>query len=161
VVEAAQSAPFFHNNVVSTLEGVVAFYSGPEFNNPNNLSRPGPLRFNFDETQGKQIANFMRAINTLQNIDVATRELREILANRRDPQREQNTRLQTAIGDTQNGIRVLTEGNIYSDAVTTLTEARDLISQAQQTGDTGLRRSLVQQAITKLGEARDIVATTS
>src|SRR5438874_4819126 len=155
VVEAAQSAPFFHNNVVSTLEGVVAFYSGPEFNNP----RPGPLRFNFNETQRNEIANFMRAINTLQNVDVATRELREILANRRDPQREQNTRLQTALGDTQNGIRVLNEGNIYSDAVTTLTEARDLISQAQQTGDTGLRRSLVQQAITKLGDARALVAT--
>src|SRR5438874_3388277 len=155
VVEAAQSAPFFHNNVVSTLEGVVAFYSGPEFNNP----RPGPLRFNFNEAQRNEIANFMRAINTLQNIDVATRELREILANRRDPQREQNTRLQTALGDTQNGIRVLNEGNIYSDAVTTLTEARDLISQAQQTGDTGLRRSLVQQAITKLGDARALVAT--
>jgi len=155
VVEAAQSAPFFHNNVVSTLEGVVAFYSGPEFNNP----RPGPLRFNFNETQRNEIANFMRAINTLQNVDVATRELREILANRRDPQREQNTRLQTAMGDTQNGIRVLTEGGIYSDAVTTLTEARDLISQAQQSGDAGLRRSLIQQAITKLGEARGLVAT--
>ena len=93
VVEAAQSAPFFHNNVVSTLEGVVAFYSGPEFNNP----RPGPLRFNFNETQRNEIANFMRAINTLQNIDVATRELREILANRRDPQREQNTRLHSGL----------------------------------------------------------------
>src|SRR5438067_4652612 len=99
VVEAAQSAPFFHNNVVSTREGVVAFYSGPQFNNP----RPGPLRFNFDETQRKQIANFMRAINTLQNIDVATRELREILANRRDPQREQNTRLQTAMETRRTG----------------------------------------------------------
>src|SRR5947208_555423 len=155
VVEAAQSAPFFHNNLVSTLEEAVDFYSGPEFNNP----RPFFLRFNFNETQRKEIANFMRAINTLQNVDVATRELREILANRRDPQREQNTRLQTAMGDTQNGIRVLTEGGIYSDAVTTLTEARDLISQAQQSGDAGLRRSLIQQAITKLGEARDLVAT--
>src|SRR5438105_4952268 len=157
VVEAAQSAPFFHNNVVSTLEGVVAFYSGPEFNNP----RLGPLRFNFNETQRNEIANFMRAINTLQNIDVATRELREILANRRDPQQEQDRRLQTALGDTKNGIRVLNEGGIYPDAVTRLTEARDLISQAQQTGDAGQRRSLVQQATTTLGEARAIVATTS
>ena len=63
------------------------------------------------------------------------------------------------MGDTQNGIRVLTEGAIYPDAVTRLTEARDLISQAQQAGDAGQRRSLVQQAITKLGEARDRVAT--
>jgi mono/diheme cytochrome c family protein len=154
VVEAAQSAPFFHNNVVTTLEGTVAFYSGPEFNNP----RPGPLRFNFDETQRNEIANFMRAINTLQNVDVGTRELREILANRRDPRREQDRRLQSALVDTQNGIRVLTEGGIYPNAVTTLTDARDLILRAQKTGG-GQRRSLVQEAITKLGEARALVAT--
>ena len=155
VVEAADSAPFFHNNVVSTLEEAVAFYSGPEFNGP----RLPVLRFNFNETQQKQIANFLRAINTLQNIDVATRELREILANRRDPRREQDTRLETALGDTQDGINVLTEGGIFPDAVTRLTEARNLISQAQQTGDAGQRRSLVQQAITTLGEARALVAT--
>jgi hypothetical protein len=157
VVEAAQSAPFFHNNVVTTLEGVVAFYSGPEFNNP----RPGALRFNFDDTQRKEIANFMRAINTLQNIDVATRELREILANRRDPQREQATRLQTAFKDTQTGIDVLNEGGIYPDAVTTLTQARDLISEAQQSGDSAQRRALIQQAITTLREARGDVASES
>lgn len=155
VVEAAESAPFFHNNVVSTLEGVVAFYSGPEF---NNLQR-APFGFNFNETQRGQIANFMRAINTLQNIDVATRELREILANRRDPRREQDTRLQTAFEDTQDGIDVLNEGGIFPAAVTRLTEARDLISQAQQSGDAAQRRSLFQQAITKLGQARALVAT--
>ena len=31
VVEAADTAPFFHNNVVTTLEDAVAFYSGAEF----------------------------------------------------------------------------------------------------------------------------------
>ena len=34
VVEAADTAPFFHNNVVDTLEEVVAFYAGPEFSAP-------------------------------------------------------------------------------------------------------------------------------
>src|SRR5205823_1689381 len=102
--------------VVTTLEGVVAFYNGPEFNNTTRA-----LRFNFNPTQSQQIVDFMRGINTLQNIDVATRELREILANRRDPRREQDTRLQTAFGDTQDGINVLTQGGIYPDAVTRLT----------------------------------------
>jgi cytochrome c peroxidase len=155
VVEAADTAPFFHNNVETTLEGVLDFYTGPEFNNP----RPIALQFTFDQEQRTQIVQFMRAINTLQNIDVATRELREILANRRDPRREQDTRLQTAFGDTTDGINVLTEGGIFPDAVTRLTEARNLISQAQQTGDARQRRSLVQQAITTLGEARALVAT--
>jgi hypothetical protein len=156
VVEAADTPPFFHNNVVSTLEGVVAFYSGPEF---NNATRPPAAQFNFTQTQIAQIADFMRAINTLQNIDVAARELREILANRRDPRPEQDTRLQTAFEDTDDGIRVLDEGGIFPAAVTRLTEARNLIAQAQQTGNATQRRSLVQQAIGKLGQARAIVAT--
>ena len=59
VVEAADTAPFFHNNVVNTLEEVVAFYAGPEF----NAVRPPAGRFDFTRVQIKQIADFMRAIN--------------------------------------------------------------------------------------------------
>lgn len=131
------------------------FYSGPEFNNP----RAPAARFNFTQTQRDQIADFMRAINTLQNVDVAQRELQEILANRSDPAKEQETRLQTAFDETQDGIDVLTEGGIFPSAVTHLTEARNLIAQAQ--GDAGNRRTLVQQAVTKLGQARNIVAAVS
>ena len=71
-VEAADTAPFFHNNVVSTLEGVVAFYTGPEFNGP----RAPAARFAFTPTQVGEISNFMRAINVLQNVNSASRELR-------------------------------------------------------------------------------------
>jgi cytochrome c peroxidase len=156
VVEAADTAPFFHNNVVSTLEGVVEFYSGPEFNNPN---RPGTLRFNFDTTQVNQIADFMRALNTLDNIDNARRALEALLARKSDPAGEQETRLQTAFDETEDAINVLTEGGIFPSAVTRLIEARNLISQAQS--NPGNRRALAAQAITKLGQARNLVATTS
>jgi hypothetical protein len=86
VVEAADTPPFFHNNVVTTLEGAVVFYTGPEFNNP----RPPSARFSFTAAQVDQIADFMRAVNTLQNIDVARRELQEILANAGNPQPEKS-----------------------------------------------------------------------
>jgi hypothetical protein len=148
VVEAADTPPFFHNNVVETLDGVMDFYTGPEFNNP----RPANLQFTFNETQQTQIVKFMRALNTLQNIDVAKRELQEILNNRHDPQSEQLTRLQTAFEDTDDGINVLQEGNIFPTAKTRLTEARNLISLAQS--DPGQRRTRVQEAIVKLGQAR-------
>lgn len=65
VVEAADTAPFFHNNVVSTLEDVVNFYDGPEFNGP----RQPAARFSFNQTQIDQIVDFMRGVNTLQNIN--------------------------------------------------------------------------------------------
>jgi hypothetical protein len=156
VVEAADTAPFFHNNVVTTLEGVVAFYSGPQFNNPQ---RPASARFSFDATQIGHIADFMRGVNTLQNISVARRELAEILANRNDPLGEQNTRLQTAFEDTQDAIDVLNEGGLFPSAVTRLTSARNLIANAQFTTDPSQRRSLIQQAIAKLDAARNAVAT--
>ena len=44
VVEAADTAPFFHNNLSTTLEDAVDFYSGPEFNAP----RAAAARFNFN-----------------------------------------------------------------------------------------------------------------
>jgi len=154
-VEAADTPPFFHNNVVTTLAGVVAFYSGSEFNTP----RAPAARFNFNQTQIDQIAGFMRGINTLQNIDVARRELQEILALTGNPQKEIQTRLQTALDDTQDAIEVLTAGGIFPSAVTTLTSARELIEQAQQTNDGSTRRTLIQPAIAKLNESRTAVAT--
>jgi cytochrome c peroxidase len=155
VVEAADTAPFFHNNVEVTLENAVRFYIGPEFNNP----RAPAARFSFNDTQIDQISDFLRGINTLQNIDVARRELQEILANNSNPRREQDTRLQTAFEETQNSIDVLNEGGIFPSAVTHLTAARNLIAQAQLNNDANQRRTLVQQAITKLGEAKNAVAT--
>ena len=156
VVEAADTAPFFHNNVVTTLEGVVEFYSGPEFNGPRAVT----ARFNFNQTQRDQLADFLRALNVLQNIDIARRELQEIFANGKgNPRRETDTRLQTAFEETDDSIDVLNEGVIFATAVDQLSAARNLISQAQHSNDTSQRRSLAQQAITKLGIARNTVAS--
>jgi mono/diheme cytochrome c family protein len=156
VVEAADTAPFFHNNLVDTLEDVLLFYVGPEFNNQN---RPITAQFDFDQTQQNQIADFLRGINGLQNIDVATRELQEILSNTSDPKKEQDTRLLTALEDTQDSIDVLTPEGLFPTAVTRLNEARNLISQTINSGDPGQRRTLIQQVITKLGQARAAIAT--
>jgi cytochrome c peroxidase len=160
VVEAADTAPFFHNNLKSTLEGVLDFYNSDDFNNPRALT----AQFDFDQTQREQIADFMRGLNTLQNIDVAQRELQEILDNNSDPQQEQATRLQTAFEETDDAIKVLTDptnpgGNLFTEAKDRLVEARNLISQAQVTGNSGQKRALIQQAITKLEAARPLVAT--
>jgi cytochrome c peroxidase len=154
VVEAADTAPFFHNNVETTLEAAVAFYSGTEFNSP----RLPPAQFNFTQEQNEQIADFLRGVNTLQSIDVAKRELSEILAIRSNPRREQDTRLQTALNETGDAIDVLNEGDIFPSAVTHLTAARNLILQAQASNDAAQRRALIQQAIAKLNQARGAVA---
>jgi hypothetical protein len=151
VVEAADTPPFFHNNVVQTLEDVVRFYGGPVFN------RTAAAPFSFNETQVTQVANFMRAINTLQNIDVASRELGEILAIQGNPRGEQNTRLQTALSDTQDAIKVLNQGGIFPAGVAQLNSARGDILQAAR--NPGARRGLIKQAVRGLEGARAAVAT--
>jgi cytochrome c peroxidase len=151
VVEAADTAPFFHNNVAATLEDVLEFYTGPSFNNP----RPPAGRFAFTPSQKTDLLNFVRAINTLQNIDVAKRELEEILALTGDPQNEIASRLVTAHSDTRNAIVVLGEGGIFPAAAADLTAARQFISNAQQTIDPAARRQLILQALAELGEATD------
>ena len=149
VVEAADTAPFFHNNVEVTLKDAVAFYSGAEFN-----AGAGTAGFNFTDAQNEQIADFLRGINTLQNIDVAVRELQEILANNNNPRNEQDKRLQTAFEETQDAIDVLTGQDIFQLALPDLNTARARISQALLNTNPSQRRQLVQQAINSLNAAR-------
>jgi cytochrome c peroxidase len=154
LVEAADTAPFFHNNVESTLENAVRFYTGPEFNSP----RAPAARFSFNNVQIDQISDFLRGLNTIQNIEMARQELAEIVSNRRDPRLEQDRRLQTAFDETQDAIDVLTQGDLYPAARNNLIAARNFISQAQTT-EPSQRRSLIQQAIAQLDAAKNAVAT--
>ena len=157
MVEAADTAPFFHNNVVQTLKDAVAFYSGAEF-----LALPPAVpKFDFTDDENELIADFLRGINTLQNIDVAKRELQEILDNKNDPLGEQDKRLQTAFEETQDAIDVLTGQDIFQLALPDLNTARARISQAQLNTNPTQRRALVQQAISSLCAARDLVGTGS
>jgi cytochrome c peroxidase len=154
VVEAADTAPFFHNNIAGTLEDVVAFYMSPEFNGP----RLPAAQFNFNATQIAQLTDFMRALNTLQNIQVARRELQEILSLNGNPQNEIQTRLQTAGFDTDDAIAVLNQGAIYPAVVVGLTAARSNITLAQQTNNPALRNTRIQTAITQLSQANTAIA---
>jgi cytochrome c peroxidase len=153
-VEAADTPPFFHNNIASTLEGVIAFYTGPQFNNP----RAPAARFAFTPLQVTQVTNFMRALNTLQNIDLAARELDEVTQTSGNPEQEMQNRLQAAFNDTRDAINVLNQKALYPTAVNQLTSARNLISQAQQPNGGNTRRILAGQAISQLNLARATVA---
>jgi hypothetical protein len=104
-------------SVAETMEGVIDFYSGPEFNGP----RASTAQFNFDQTERDQRADFLRALNTLQNVDIARRELKEIVDNRKgNPRREADRRIQTAFDEIDDPIDVLNEGGIFGPAVTHL-----------------------------------------
>jgi cytochrome c peroxidase len=157
VVEAADTGPFFHNNVVNTLEEVVEFYAGPAFNGP---AVPPSARFELTRTQVEQIADFMRALNVLNDIDIARRELTEIMAVRRDLPSEQDARLRTAYEETGDSLTVLKEGGVFPTAVTHLAAARNLVAQAQRS-DAIQRRVLIPLAVARLVQAKNAIATTT
>jgi cytochrome c peroxidase len=154
VVEAADTPPFFHNNVVNTLEEVVAFYAGPQFNAP----RPPAARFSFTQAQITDIANFMRGLNTLQNIDVARRALQEVLALTGNPQPQVQSRLESARLDCGDAIRVLGETSLFPAASAQIAAARQLIVQAQGTNNPNSRNTVIDQAIDALDAAEALVA---
>jgi cytochrome c peroxidase len=160
VVEAADTPPFFHNNLVNTLEELVQFYGGPTFNTlPNGQPRALGAQFSFNPTEVSQLANFMRALNTLQNINIAARELDEVTQINGNPEKEMQTRLQTAFNDTRDAINVLNQGSLFPTAVNQLIGARNLIAQAQQPNLAGsTRKFLAGQAIDQLNLARATVA---
>jgi len=64
VIEAADTLPAFHNNTANTLEETILFYQSPEFAE----SRRGN-RIDLDDRQVHQVAQFMRVINAIDNLE--------------------------------------------------------------------------------------------
>jgi mono/diheme cytochrome c family protein len=123
VVEAADTAPFFHNNAVSTLEAAVAFYDGESF----NASPAGQLILqatgapvNLDATEIQAIAAFLRAINALENIRAARAYLADAGADRARAARWRAA-AREEIADAE---MVLAQAHLHPEAVAALAAAR-------------------------------------
>ncbi len=126
LVEAADTAPFFHNNSVATLEGAVAFYNGDAFNNSpaGQLlagATGGPI--NLDATQVEAVSAFLRVINALENIRSATELLEAIRDNRRLVGRLSKEQPTVAIAEIEDAIEVLEAGALHPVASAALREA--------------------------------------
>ncbi|HUP43313.1 MAG TPA: hypothetical protein VM599_08895 [Thermoanaerobaculia bacterium] len=68
LVEAADTPPFFHNNVIETLEGAVAFYSS-QFFNQSPAAAAGTI--NLTATESDQVAAFLRVVNAAFNLAIS------------------------------------------------------------------------------------------
>jgi cytochrome c peroxidase len=121
VIEAADTAPFFHNNSVATLEGAVAFYTSDIFNNsPNGAGNA----FVLDQAQINAIGALLRVLNALENIRSSNAYAeRSIDPAELAPVDELG---ELAIAETTDAIEVLTKGpiSLHPDAVALLREAR-------------------------------------
>ena len=121
LVEAADTAPFFHNNSATTLEAAVGFYAGPAFNNSPAGAflkgiDPNKKGIELDATQVQAISAFLRVLNALENIRQSSTLLDETLM-RPPPRRETPAELLARVRQLLEGaLRVLTQGGHHGPA---------------------------------------------
>lgn len=162
LVEAADTPPFFHNNVIDNLEDAIAFFNSPEFLAQNGGNIP------FNSTQIDQVADFLRVINAIDNIEnaVLRQSDRYLFALDQTPipddvlERIANI----MIADTQDAIEVLEEGGLHNtgglpfNAVSQLEQAILRFQQAMNTNASAVaRENHILQAQINLNNALDLM----
>jgi cytochrome c peroxidase len=106
LLDAADTAPFFHNSAVATIEDAVNFYRSNQFvSSPgNNFARPS-----LSDQDVKDVAAFLRTANALGNVAEVRKRCQYVQNNRSTGN---TTIINLAIKDTQDAINVLTTPNL-------------------------------------------------
>jgi cytochrome c peroxidase len=122
LIEAADTAPFFHNNSAATLEDSIRFYTTPTFANSPSGSRGV---FVLNNAAIADIAAFLRALNARENAHSA---FVAVVDARRE--RDNSELLQAVAADIQDGIEVLDASKLAPDAVAAFQDAAGLVADA-------------------------------
>jgi hypothetical protein len=154
LVEAADTGPFFHNNLVDTIEDAVRFYTTSAFSaSPNGVGFIGAITLSNQEIA--DIGAFLRSINALENIrsslDRADR------ANGASNFGQAKKLLVLATADAGDAIKVLQGAGLYSSAVADLEDAKEKLVEASKTKNKAERDVLILQATHLLGHAREAI----
>ena len=163
LIEAADTAPYFHNNAVSTLEESIASYNSDAFNtSPGALtSKLADRRVKLDSTQVVAVASFLRAVNALENLRLSDRLDNQAMAVR--AKGKATARELANLGHEENldAIEVLKEGKLgaYWRVVLKLEDAAALQVRAQKAESRAGRNRLLQRALAAKHEARAMIAT--
>lgn len=145
VIEAADTAPFFHNNSRATIEDAVAFYTTAEFRNAPN----GDI-IDLTQTQIDDIGAFLRVLNAAENI----RQVRKRVEYVRNNRSAGNTAILTiAIADTQDALDVLSAKNLNQAARNNLSTVKLTLETARSNADAD-RPPHLDSAITWLNLAK-------
>jgi mono/diheme cytochrome c family protein len=144
LLEAADTAPLFHNNAVADIEAAVAFYTSQTF-------RSSPIgRFffvNLNTTEQADLASFLRVLNAAENV----RQTRKRVQYVRDHRSNGNSDLlKVAIADTQDAIDVLSQKSLNAAAVNELQDVKLTLSIALANSD-GSRVPYLDHALVYLG----------
>lgn len=127
LVEAADTAPFFHNHTERDLEASVAFYGSLAFRDPISIGGPGAptpvdISDNPDDPEVLAISAFLRVLNALENI----RSSISVAERGRTMLRAEDARelAGLALADTIDGMEVLSEGALARSRETGILSAR-------------------------------------
>ena len=128
LVEAADTAPFFHNHTVPDLESAVAFYGTPAFqNSPFSIGGPNGVIFvnisaDPKDPEVQAIAAFLRVLNALENI----RSALSLAARGRGMARDDDARdlASLAVAEATDASKVLTAGALASSTESGIVSAR-------------------------------------
>ena len=133
--EAADTAPYFHNNSAQSLEDSIRFYSSEAFDTSDGAIGRA---FIFGPTDVNDIGAFLRAINARENARSAIDNVNKAFAtsgNKIDVER-----LKLALADVNDGIKDLTKGplpRLFPEAVSLFRDANHLLSEAIEHEDRG------------------------
>jgi cytochrome c peroxidase len=153
LIEAADTAPFFHNNSINTIELATQFYEfsfGPQFFPPNQTSFQPSQGFGVAQIQA--IAAFLRAINALENIRSAT--ALEVRALQQGPLGPAAALLELSVAELEDAIEVLSMASLHPTAIQRLREAIRLDEEAMTISTPALRNRKIQDAICMKQQAR-------
>jgi hypothetical protein len=153
LVEAADTGPFFHNNLVATIEEAVDFYNSAAFNSSPSGAFLGGIQLAPDQVQA--VAAFLRVINALENIRSSKALLgralqAQTLKRAQDP-------LLDAIAEQEDAIQVQAEKGLNPKAVLHLKLAKGLTKLAAITPIRLIRNGLIRGAIAEEELARKLI----
>jgi hypothetical protein len=177
LIEAADTEPFFHNNLSATIEDAVAFYTTAAFaNSPAGEGNPIPLT----PTDVDNIGKFLRVLNAAFNVSISVQRNnaalslegglfipteegtcgQDILDAQCQPEEPNGTRdtvnmlLSLSNTEAADAIEVLQEKGLHADAVQLLNSAITKNGQAIAETSSNLRRTLIQGARSDLSAAK-------
>jgi cytochrome c553 len=164
LVEAADSPPFFHNNITeitagtgtlpNTIEGAVEFYTRAEFAQSPSGGFLGPIVLT--PTQIAQVGKFLRVINALENERNArtlASRARNLLVQTTFDNAAVNRLLTVAIADVEDAIEVLEDVQIHLIGQQRFHQASQKLEGAKS-GPVNKRIEKIDQAMEKFVQAR-------
>jgi hypothetical protein len=133
LVEAADTAPFFHDSSVFTIEDAVDFYNSAAFNNSpagRALAATTGSGIDLTDEQVVEIAVFLRVLNALENVRLARGYLRDATGYDGADRGARGLRLAPEeIGD---AVTVLDGAGLHPEAVAELRGSLELVADAQE-----------------------------